>query len=141
MAEKSVTLCFCPRESCWNWLPFRERAVRRNLNSCRLYAQRHARVRAPPPSPRCKFACRAGKFSVLMCQGLFSSSNYKCFKYASHAHSQTHMLTFIQPGRYVSNSCFHTLSSVKYRAARGFGFIRSSFGRLRKDRYRCRCRR
>lgn len=44
VVETSVTLCFCPRESCWNWLRFRERAVRLNLNSCRLYAQRHTRA-------------------------------------------------------------------------------------------------
>lgn len=46
VVEKSVILCFCPRESRWKWLCFRERAVRPNLNSCRLYMQRHTRARA-----------------------------------------------------------------------------------------------
>lgn len=93
-------------------------------------ARTHARTRTRAPSPRSKFACRAGRFSVVTCQGLFSSSNYKCFKYASHAHARTHALTFTQPGRDVPNPCFHTLSSVKHRAASGsdpcLGLIRSS---------------
>ena len=38
----------------------------------------------------------------------------------THTHIHTHSTTFIQSGQWQSNPCFHTVSSVKYRAGSGF---------------------